>query len=85
MDELSQVLAEATQAIEPGYFRLAIDGGDPVYRERVYCYELYHQILPPAPEPKTGSAQWRSAGGGKAANCPAPEAQSFTVPTATDR
>jgi hypothetical protein len=44
MDELSPVLAEATQAIEPGYFRLAIDGGDPVYRERVYCYELYHQM-----------------------------------------
>jgi hypothetical protein len=21
-----------------------IDGGDPVYRERVYCYELYHQL-----------------------------------------
>jgi hypothetical protein len=44
MQELSQLLADATQAIEPAYFRLNIDGGDPVYRERVYCYELYHQM-----------------------------------------
>jgi len=44
MQELSSVLAAATAAIEPGYFRLSIHGGDPVYRERVYCYELYHQM-----------------------------------------
>jgi hypothetical protein len=44
MQELSDVLQAATSAIEPMYFRLEIDGGDPVYRERVYCYELYHQM-----------------------------------------
>jgi hypothetical protein len=44
MEELSTVLAEATSSIEDGYFRLNVDGGDPVYRERVYCYELYHQM-----------------------------------------
>jgi hypothetical protein len=44
MNELSQVLADATSAIEPGYFRLNVDGGDSIYRERVYCYELYHQM-----------------------------------------
>lgn len=44
MDELTDILAQATAAIEPGYFHLNIDGGDPVYRERVYCYELYHQM-----------------------------------------
>jgi hypothetical protein len=44
MEELTKVLAEATGAIEDGYFHLDIDGGDPVYRERVYCYELYHQM-----------------------------------------
>jgi hypothetical protein len=44
MEELSKVLAEATGSIEGGYFRLNVDGGDPVYRERVYCYELYHQM-----------------------------------------
>lgn len=44
MDELSDLLASATAGIEPGYFRLSIFGGNPVYRERVYCYELYHQM-----------------------------------------
>jgi hypothetical protein len=44
MQELSDLLERATAAIEPGYFRLSIHGGDPVYRERVYCYELYHQM-----------------------------------------
>src|ERR1700683_1803216 len=44
MDELTGILAAATAAIGPGYFRLNIDGGSPVYRERVYCYELYHQM-----------------------------------------
>jgi hypothetical protein len=44
MHELSDLLAKATAAIEPGYFRLSIHGRDPVYRERVYCYELYHQM-----------------------------------------
>lgn len=44
MQELTQILSSATSAIEHGYFHLQIDGGDPVYRERVYCYELYHQM-----------------------------------------
>lgn len=35
----------ATGAIDDPYFRLPIDGQDlPVYRERVYAYELYHQL-----------------------------------------
>lgn len=44
MDELTDVLMDATCAIEAGYFKLAIDGDAAVYRERVYCYELYHQM-----------------------------------------
>ena len=44
MEELTQLLQGATGAIEADYFRLNIDGGDPIYRERVYCYELYHQM-----------------------------------------
>jgi hypothetical protein len=44
MDELSEILRTATAAIERPYFQLKIDGGDPVFRERVYCYELYHQM-----------------------------------------
>ena len=44
MEQLTQILLEATAAIAPEYFLLPIHGGDPVYRERVYCYELYHQM-----------------------------------------
>jgi hypothetical protein len=44
MEELSKIIGNATRSIKPGYFRLAIAGGDPIYRERVYCYELYHQM-----------------------------------------
>ncbi|WP_237481821.1 methionyl-tRNA formyltransferase-like protein [Lichenibacterium dinghuense] len=44
MDELSEVVARATEAVDAGYVRLRIDGGRPAYRERVYCYELYHQM-----------------------------------------
>lgn len=44
MEEFSDLLASATAHIEPGFFRLSIHGGPAVYRERVYCYELYHQM-----------------------------------------
>jgi hypothetical protein len=44
MKELSDILTLATQRIAAMYFQLSIDGGDPVFRERVYCYELYHQM-----------------------------------------
>jgi len=44
MDELSEILKVATAGVEAPYFQLNVDGGDPVFRERVYCYELYHQM-----------------------------------------
>ncbi|WP_281223603.1 hypothetical protein [Photobacterium sanguinicancri] len=44
MEELSTILRQATNQIDSTYFHLNIDGGDPIYRERVYCYELYHQM-----------------------------------------
>jgi hypothetical protein len=44
MKELTPILTDATAAIEPEYFLLNIAGGDPVYRERIYSYELYHQM-----------------------------------------
>ncbi|MCC8952716.1 methionyl-tRNA formyltransferase-like protein [Bradyrhizobium sp. Pear77] len=44
MDELSRLLGRVTAGIRPEYIRLPIDGGPAVYRERVYCYELYHQM-----------------------------------------
>ena len=39
-----EILVDATRSVEPTYFHLNIHGGDDVYRERVYCYELYHQM-----------------------------------------
>lgn len=44
MIELTRLIERSTSAIEQNYFQIRIDGGDPVYRERVYCYELYHQM-----------------------------------------
>ena len=44
MDQLTELLHRATEQVAPQYFQIEIDGGDPVYRERVYCYELYHQL-----------------------------------------
>ncbi len=37
MRQLTAILQEATHRISPTYFQVEIDGGDPVYRERVYC------------------------------------------------
>lgn len=40
-----QLLGQATCNIAPIYFQLPIATYDlPIYRERVYCYELYHQL-----------------------------------------
>lgn len=44
MGELDQILRAATAQIAPLYFHFPIHGGPPVFRERVYCYELYHQL-----------------------------------------
>lgn len=44
MNEFTNILQAATAGVEAMYFHLNIDGGDLVFRERVYCYELYHQM-----------------------------------------
>jgi len=44
MQDFTEILQRATAAIAPQYFRLPVHGADPIYRERVYCYELYHQM-----------------------------------------
>ncbi|MBY0612142.1 MAG: methionyl-tRNA formyltransferase-like protein [Beijerinckiaceae bacterium] len=38
------IFESATAQVDEGYFNLRIDGGAPILRERVYCYELYHQF-----------------------------------------
>lgn len=44
MEEFEDVLRRATSSITERYFRLPVSGGRGTFRERVYCYELYHQM-----------------------------------------
>src|SRR6267143_2779647 len=44
IDAFRSTLTAATTTIARDYFLPPRDGADPVYRERTYCYELYHQI-----------------------------------------
>ena len=44
MDDFSEILEKATKRVSPPFFLLPISGGLSVQRERVYCYELYHQL-----------------------------------------
>lgn len=45
MRDLDQILRIASAAVPRDYFQLPVAGQEhPIYRERVYCYELYHQI-----------------------------------------
>ena len=38
-------LMKAIQNIDAHYFKLPVaENGELIYRERVYCYELYHQL-----------------------------------------
>lgn len=42
---LLESLKRAARRINRHYFQLDVAGSeDPMYRERVYCYELYHQL-----------------------------------------
>jgi len=50
LEQLDDIIADATRAISNQYFKLPIFGGPPVWRERVYCYELYHQMRVRWPE-----------------------------------
>jgi len=43
--DMLEILRQATLAISPRYFFLPVAGNHtPALRERVYCYELYHQL-----------------------------------------
>lgn len=41
---LIDMLGVAASRLTAEYFQLPVADGDAVYRERVYCYELYHQL-----------------------------------------
>ena len=38
------MISVAVSRIAHGYFQLPVADADALYRERVYCYELYHQL-----------------------------------------
>lgn len=42
--EFTNILRNATSRVKKDYFSLKIYNQEAVYRERVYCYELYHQM-----------------------------------------
>jgi len=45
VNTFESILSKATASIEVDYIQLPMHGReDPIYRERVYCYELYHQL-----------------------------------------
>jgi hypothetical protein len=44
LNSFEGMIAAASARIGPEYFQLPVAGADAVYRERVYCYELYHQL-----------------------------------------
>lgn len=50
MEQFTEILENATANIPAEYFLLPLHGADPIYRERVYCYELYHQLRCQWPE-----------------------------------
>jgi len=43
-DEFSIALNRSLRAIKPCYFQIKRDHDEPAWRERAYCYELYHQL-----------------------------------------
>jgi hypothetical protein len=44
LNAFEEMLDAATLRIGPDYFQLPVADADAAYRERVYCYELYHQL-----------------------------------------
>ena len=44
LEQFMRMLGEATEKIKGNYFQLSVWNADRVYRERVYAYELYHQL-----------------------------------------
>lgn len=59
MQELTTLFEEATRLIPKSYFHVQIEDGDPIYRERVYCHELYHQLRFLWPTPTfTSTENW---------------------------
>lgn len=50
MEQLDEIIRSSAAAIGPEYFQLPVAGREPALYERVYCYELYHQMRARWPE-----------------------------------
>ena len=51
MHQFDEILMDSAAGIGDQYFQLPVAGSDDlIYRERVYCYELYHQMRARWPE-----------------------------------
>lgn len=50
MDNFDQIFVEATAELPSEYFYLPMHNAPAMYKERVYCYELYHQLRRRWPE-----------------------------------
>ncbi|AMG12372.1 MULTISPECIES: hypothetical protein [Vibrio] len=45
MSTFNAILEQATRSVSSEYFQIQVMGKPaPIFRERVYCYELYHQL-----------------------------------------
>jgi hypothetical protein len=44
VEQFTQILRSATANLPAEFFILPVHGAEAVLRERVYCYELYHQM-----------------------------------------
>ena len=45
MENFDKIFQQATENIGIEFYKLPVAGKEnPIYRERVYCYELYHQL-----------------------------------------
>lgn len=42
LDQVTNWILDASERLGQEYFQLPVAGEEPQYRERVYCYELYH-------------------------------------------
>lgn len=51
MEGFNAIFRAATAAVPLEYFQLPVANGRAIYRERVYCYELYHQLRLRWPNP----------------------------------
>lgn len=51
MEQLDDIIRRASERVGDNYFSLPVENGDDAQLERIYCYELYHQMRDAWPKP----------------------------------